>query len=213
MAVPIFSTDKTAIFHADPHAGNLLYDARTGDIAILDWALTEKVSVEERRRLAMLVLMTTLRDSDGIFEQIQMLSRGGARRKGRQAGLVRECIAAFIRRLPFLRIPGSNDVLDLLEQIAMKGVRLPAPLIMLRKVLFTLDGVQHDLGSPDINMVSIVARYATPRWLSSWDALGKPLSLKDWLTIESSALQYGGRVCWQKMQSLLEPSRATPKTA
>ena len=204
VAVPIFSTDRNAIFHADPHAGNLLYNERSGDIAILDWALTEKVSVEERRHLAMLVLMTTLRDSDGIFKHIQMLSRGGARRKNTQARIVRECIAHFIARLSFLGIPSSSDVLDLLEEIAMKGVRLPAPLIMLRKVLFTLDGVQHDLGSPDINMISIVARHATPRWLSSWDALGKPLSLTDWLTIEKSALGYGSRLCWQKVQSMLD---------
>jgi hypothetical protein len=107
-----------------------------------------------------------------------------------------------------MRIPGSNDVLSLLEEIAMKGIRLPAPLIMLRKVLFTLDGVQHDLGSPDINVISIVARHATPRWLSSWEALGKPLSLKDWLAIENSALRFGGRVCWQKFQTMLEDSRA-----
>jgi ubiquinone biosynthesis protein len=212
VAVPIFSTDRNAIFHADPHAGNLLYNERTGDIAILDWALTEKVSVEERRHLAMLVLMSTLRDSDAIFEQVQMLSRGGARRKGMQARIVRECIAHFNARLPFMRIPSSSDVLDLLEEIAMKGIRLPAPLIMLRKVLFTLDGVQHDLGIPDVNMISIVARHATPRWLSSWDALGKPLSLKDWLTVERSALGYGGRVCWQKVQSILETSGSN-KTA
>jgi ubiquinone biosynthesis protein len=207
VVVPVFSTDQNAIFHADPHAGNLLYDSRTGDIAILDWALTESVSVEQRRRLALLVLMTTLRDSDGIFKQIQLLSRGGARRKGTQARIVQECIDNFIGKLPFMRIPGSNDVLNLLEEIAMKGIRLPAPLIMLRKVLFTLDGVQHDLGSPDINMISIVARHATPRWLSSWASLGKPLSLKDWLTVETSALGFGGRVCWQKMRSMLQPSR------
>ncbi|HZQ70710.1 MAG TPA: AarF/UbiB family protein [Terriglobales bacterium] len=209
VAVPIFSTDRNAIFHADPHAGNLLYDSRTGDVVILDWALTESVSYEERRRLAMLVLMTALRDSDGIFKQVQMLSRGGTRRKGAQAALVRNCIHNFIAGLPFMRMPGSNDVLNLLEEIAMKGVRLPAPLIMLRKVLFTLDGVQHDMGSPDINMISIVARHATPRWLSSWTALGAPLSLKDWLTVEASALGYGGRVCWQKMQSVLKPTAST----
>jgi len=208
VVVPIFSTDCNAIFHADPHAGNLLYDKHTGEIVILDWALTESVSREERRHLAMLVMMTALRDSDAIFHEIQTLSRGGARRKGTQARLVQDCIRKFIAGLPFMRIPGSNDVLSLLEEIAMKGIRLPAPLIMLRKVLFTLDGVQHDLGSPDINVISIVARHATPRWLSSWEALGKPLSLKDWLAIENSALRFGGRVCWQKFQTMLEDSRA-----
>ena len=209
VAVPIFSTERTAMFHADPHAGNLLYDPHTGDLVILDWALTEHVSYEQRRHLAMMVLMTALRDPNAIFKEIQTLSRGGARRKGAQAKIVRCSIKTFIAGLPFMHIPGSNDVLNLLEEIAMKGVRLPAPLIMLRKVLFTLDGVQHDIGIQDVNMVSIVARHATPRWLSSWNALGQPLSFKDWLTVESSALGYGGRVCWQKLQSVLESSRRT----
>src|SRR5579871_4777182 len=44
VATPIFSTEKDALFHADPHAGNLLYDGRTNELVILDWALTERVS-------------------------------------------------------------------------------------------------------------------------------------------------------------------------
>ena len=203
LAVPIFSSERDAMFHADPHAGNLLYDKGSGNLAILDWALTERVSREERRHLAMLFLLTTLRDPDGIFGQIQALSRGGQRRKRSQAKIVRDCVENFITQLPLTRIPGGADALGLLEDIAMKGVRLPAPLIMLRKVLFTLDGVQHDIGDPEVNMISILARHATQRWLTSWKAFGSPLSLKDWLAVQSSTLFYGSRVCWQGAQGLL----------
>jgi ubiquinone biosynthesis protein len=206
LAVPIFSSEKDAMFHADPHAGNLLYDQRTGKLAILDWALTERVSREERQHLAMLFLLTALRDPDGIFKQIQALSRGGRRRKGSQAKIVRDCVERFIAQLPLTRIPGAADTLGLLEDIAIKGVRLPAPLIMLRKVLFTLDGVQHDIGDPEVSMMAILARHATQRWLTSWKAFGSPLSLKDWLAVEVSTLFYGSRVCWQGAQGLLDRS-------
>jgi len=208
LAVPIFSSEKDAMFHADPHAGNLLYDKRTGELVILDWALTEHVNVEERRHLALLFLFTALRDQSGIFEQIQALSRGGARRKGSQAKIIRHCVENFIGQLPLTRVPGAADALDLLENIAMKGVRLPAPLIMLRKVLFTLDGVQHDIGDPEVSMISVIARHATQRWLTGWNAFGSPLSLKDWLAVQSSTLFYGSRVCWQGAQALLERSRS-----
>jgi hypothetical protein len=96
-----------------------------------------------------------------------------------------------------------------LEQIAMKGVRLPAPLIMLRKVLFTLDGVQHDMGDPEVSMIAVMARQATQRWLTTWGSIGSPLSLKDWLAVQSSTFFYGGRVCWQGAQSLLDRSRSS----
>jgi len=208
LAVPLFSSENEAMFHADPHAGNLLYDNRTGQLVILDWALTERVSHEQRRHLAMLFLMTALRDPDGIVAQIRALSRGGARRKGSQVKLIRRAVDRFIAQLPLTRIPGAGDALDLLEDIALKGVRLPAPLIMLRKVLFTLDGVQHDIGDPDVSVVSILARHATPLWLSSWKAFGAPLSLRDWLAVEFSTLSYGGRLCWQGTQALLERARS-----
>jgi ubiquinone biosynthesis protein len=208
LAAPIFSAERDAMFHADPHAGNLLYDKKTGELVILDWALTERVSREERRHLAMLFLMTALRDPSGIVSQIQALSRGGARRKASQAKTVRSCVENFITQLPLTRIPGAADALALLEDIAIQGVRLPAPLIMLRKVLFTLDGVQHDIGGPEVNMISILARHATPRWLTSWKAFGAPLSLRDVLAVQSSTLSYGGRVCWQGAHALLDWSRS-----
>ncbi|MGA8069547.1 MAG: AarF/UbiB family protein, partial [Terriglobales bacterium] len=61
VAVPLLSSDKDAIFHGDPHAGNLLYDDRTGELTIIDWALRERLSREQRRHLALLFLMVTLR--------------------------------------------------------------------------------------------------------------------------------------------------------
>jgi len=208
LAVPIFSTEKNAMFHADPHAGNLLYDKRTGELVILDWALTERVSLEERRHLAMLFLLTALRDPDGIFNQIQLLSRGGAKRKQSQVKIIRDCVESFIAHLPLTRIPGAADAFDLLENIPLNGVRLPAPLIMLRKVLFTLDGVQHDIHGPEVSTVSIIARQATQRRLTSWQAFGSPHALRDWLTVQPSTLLYGSRVCWQGAQALLDRSRS-----
>ena len=95
LVAPLFSTEKDAMFHADPHAGNLLYDKRTGEVVILDWALTEHVNVEERRHLALLVLFTALRDSGGIFDQIQALSRGRARCKASQAKIIRDCVESL----------------------------------------------------------------------------------------------------------------------
>jgi ubiquinone biosynthesis protein len=213
LAVPLFSSEKEAMFHADPHAGNLLYDKRTRELVILDWALTERVSTEERRHLAMLFLLTVLRDPRGIFNQIQALSRGGTRRRIAQAKLIRACVNSFMAQLPLTRVPRPADTLDLLEDIAMQGVRLPAPLIMLRKVLFTLDGVQHDIGDPPVSMISIISRHAIGSWLTGGRTLSSPLSLKDWLAVQSSTLFYSSRVFWQGAQTLLDRSRPAAHSA
>ncbi len=42
IAVPLLASQEDAIFHGDPHAGNLLYDNRTGELTIIDWALRER---------------------------------------------------------------------------------------------------------------------------------------------------------------------------
>ena len=201
IAVPIFAAESQALFHADPHAGNLLYDDKTGELVILDWALTERVSREQRRRLGMLFVMAALRDPAGIRQQIEALSRRRRKIGARQARIIRECVDHFIAKLPLTRLPEAVDTTDLLEDIAFKGVRLPAPLIMLRKVLFTLEGVQHDLGAGEIGMASIMARQGLQRWLTSWASLGAPLSWRDWLGVEWSTLFLGSRLCRQAMNA------------
>jgi ubiquinone biosynthesis protein len=42
LAVPLFAPEQVAVFHADPHAGNLFCDERTGEVILLDWALTQR---------------------------------------------------------------------------------------------------------------------------------------------------------------------------
>ena len=44
IAAPLFAPGERSVFHADPHAGNLLYDQRTGELVLLDWALTESLT-------------------------------------------------------------------------------------------------------------------------------------------------------------------------
>ena len=197
VAVPLLARDDKAILHADPHAGNLLYDERTGDLVVLDWALTERLTREQRRHVALLAVMIGLRDPLGVCGEITALSIGGG-----HARMIRERVTRFIEQLPFTRLPGSLEAMRLLDQLALEGVRFPTPLMMFRKVLFTLDGILHDIGAP-VNMDRIIARELAKRWLSKWTAIGSPLSLMDWVAVQSSALLYSGRLWVQWAQAAL----------
>ncbi len=195
IAVPLFGSEEKAMFHADPHAGNLLYDERTGELILLDWALTERLSRAQRRHLAILALMIGLRDPVGVCRQIHALS--GVRRNPRQERIIRECVTRFIDQLPFTHLPGVVDALRLLDRIVLDGIRFPASLLMLRKVLFTLDGILHDIGAPDVLMERVLAHDLMQRWMTNSAPLGSPLSLTDWFAVQSSALFYGSRVWLQ----------------
>ena len=197
VAVPLFSAENKALFHADPHAGNLLYDESTGELVILDWALTEHVTREQRRRIGILFAAAALRDPAAMREQIEALTRRNRKISVRQAKVIRQCVGQFIEKLPFTRLPQAAETTDLLEEIAFKGVRLPRALVMLRKVLFTLDGIQHDLGAGEIGIAAVMSRQAVQTWLSRWGNLGSPLTWRDWLSLEWSSLFLGTRLCWQ----------------
>ncbi len=199
LAVPIFAAQDRALFHADPHAGNLLYDNKTGQLVILDWALTERVTREQRRHMGILFAMAALRDPVGIRREIEALSRSRRKLGVRQAKVIRQCVERFIEKLPFTRLPRAAETTDLLEDIAFKGVRLPRALVMLRKVLFTLDGIQHDLGAGEAGIASAMSRQALQTWFSRWGSLGAPLTWRDWLSLEWSTLFLGSRLCWQAM--------------
>jgi ubiquinone biosynthesis protein len=193
VAVPLFARGERSVFHADPHAGNLLYDQRTGELALLDWALTESLTRDERRHVAMLALMLGLRDPVGVCGEIEALALG-RRLNPAHRGFMRDLVDGFIGQLPFTRLPSSMDAMRLLDRLALEGIRFPSGLMMFRKVLFTLDGILHDIGAAGLRMDAVLARHMLAR---------SPLSVLDWIGVEASALLYGGRVWVQWAQAAL----------
>jgi ubiquinone biosynthesis protein len=215
IAVPLFTSAGDMLFHADPHAGNLLYDPHSEELVILDWALTEHLGRVQRRHLAMLFLMIVLRDPVGACDAILALSPHEKGRAKVKARIVRKNVMAFLDQLPVKHFAGAVDAMSLLETIAFEGVRLPASLVMFRKALFTLDGILHDIDAPDFSMESVMARHLIRNWIGNWKAIGSPLSLEDWLHVECSALLFPGRLWVRgaeavlKKKDLLKPAGTT----
>jgi ubiquinone biosynthesis protein len=193
VAVPLFARGERSIFHADPHAGNLLYDKRTGELVLLDWALTESLTRAQRRHVAIMALMLGLRDPVGVYGEIEALALG-RRLDPAQRSFMRDHVDRFIGELPLARLPSSMDAMRLLDRLALEGIRFPSGLMMFRKVLFTLDGILHDIDAPNLRMDLILARHMVAR---------SPLSLIDWIGVEASALLYGGRLWVQWAQAAL----------
>ena len=216
VAVPLLSAEENAIFHGDPHAGNLLYNNRTGDLVILDWALRERLSRDQRRHLALLFLMVGLRDPVGTATEILALAQeniGSASPRGQMIG---EAVGRFLDELPVTHLPSGVDAMRLLERIAFKGVKFPAPLIMLSKVMFTLNGVLGDIGGSDAGTGFSVSRHVAQHWLSHRKAFRSPLMSKDLITLQCSALLYTTRLwlrCEQTLLNRLLPAGATTSLA
>jgi ubiquinone biosynthesis protein len=200
IAVPLLTPGTNGMFHADPHAGNLLYNKRTKILTLLDWALTGHVSEEHRRRFALLFLMVLLRDADGTCRAIDSLSVGGKKRGADKARVIRKQVTDFFSERPLVWIPRAADIVDLLEQIAWQGVRLPDQLIMLRKVLFTLDGILHDIAGPSERIELVLLQRLLQRWIESLTSIGWPLSARDWIGVYRSVILYPSRLAIATLQ-------------
>jgi len=204
VAVPLFSPSEYSLFHADPHAGNLLYNGRTGELIIIDWALRERLDREQRRQLALLFLTVVLRDPVGAANAITALAEQRVRRSSRQSEVIRDQVRHFLDALPLTRLPSATDAMQLLEDVAFQGIRFPAPLIMLSKVLFTLDGILEDIGGDRASMGMVMARHIARLRLTHPTAFRSPLTAADWVTVQCSALLYSSRLWIKGEQAILD---------
>jgi ubiquinone biosynthesis protein len=187
VAAPIFSEYETAVFHADPHAGNILYDEGTNELVFLDWALTGRLSREDRRSAAFLIAGMSLRDADTVRRAIRALSRGAAPDK---LEIIDRSVDQFFASLPFAASLGAMDAMELLDRIGVEGVRFPGELVLIRKVLFTLDGVLHDITGGEIRIDTIVTRDFVGRCLKRLGTLPPPFKPADYLALQKTALRY-----------------------
>jgi ubiquinone biosynthesis protein len=204
VAVPLLAAEEDAIFHGDPHAGNLLYNNRTGELTIIDWALRERLSHDQRRHLALLFLMVTLRDPVGTCNEVLALTQQHIRSASPRGRMISELVTRFLGELP--AVPSGVDAMVLLERIAMKGIKFPGPLIMLSKVMFTLDGILGDVGgsSKGMGFGLTIARHVAQHWIKNRKEFRSPLKTRDWITLQCSALLYGSRLWLRGEQAILD---------
>lgn len=190
IADPILSNEEDAVFHADPHAGNLLYDEANDELIVLDWALTGRLSREERRQLIRLMVMMTFRDANGVRKAIHALCRGATGSRQDPVATVDRCVDRFFKSLPLVCSLGAIDAMKLLDQIGMEGVHFPASLVLIRKALFTLDGVLRDVAGEDLRLDAIVTREFMERWFRNLGRLPGPFQLADLAAAERSIFLY-----------------------
>jgi predicted unusual protein kinase regulating ubiquinone biosynthesis (AarF/ABC1/UbiB family) len=187
IAVPFFAWEDTVLFHADPHAGNLLYDEPNRELVVLDWALAEQLDRESRRQLVLLAAMTILRDREGVSSAIEALARD---RGAETTAVIRRHVEGLFAKCPKGQAPGVLDAMMLLDAIALDGVHFPPALFLFRKVLFTLEGVLHDVAGHDVRIDQVVVREFLARAAASFGLFHAPLKGSDFLKIERDALWY-----------------------
>ena len=110
-------------------------------------------------------------------------------------------------------MPSGADAMRLLERVAIRGIKFPGSLIMLSKVMFTLEGILGDIVGSDTGMGFTLARHVAQHWLANRSAFRSPLRTRDWLTLQCSALLYTSRLVGAMGASDAEPLPYTQHAA
>jgi ubiquinone biosynthesis protein len=139
----LFHPSEAALFHADPHAGNLFYCSDKDELGLLDWGLSCTLQRSHRRELVQLILSFILHDQTRACNAVYNLV--GAKLTSAQKITIKEKVADVFGKLPTFPLVRLEPLTNLLDELILEGVRFPAELLMFRKSLFTLLGVLHDV--------------------------------------------------------------------
>jgi len=178
LCVPLFAESEQALFHGDPHAGNILIiqkdDPDRFDLVLLDWTLAAHLTKTQRVQVMELMLGIMKNDSRTLYDVIESLTVVTERDGMNQHNL--------IERIKKLLVSGEYHCCDLLkksflllETMTLEGVVFPSELILFRKSFFTLEGVINDI-STDFSMGRAMELYLARLLLKEM-----PLRFGNWI--------------------------------
>jgi ubiquinone biosynthesis protein len=141
ICIPLFATEDDALFHGDPHAGNIFVEmlgGREPGLVLLDWTLAGHLPRSTRGRIVDLMRGVILGDARLISRAVSALTAGTAAPSS--ADMLFGLLSGILPTLDQQHDP-LNRAFRLLEQLALNGVLFPGELILFRKAFFTLEGV------------------------------------------------------------------------
>ncbi len=191
---PMWSADAASLFHADPHAGNLmaLHDSALG---ILDWSLTGRLRTADRECVVQALLGGWTLDAGRVCRAVAGLTEGSV-----DDSAVRAAVGDSLRRVRGGMMPGMAWLVALMDGVAGSGgVRFGTDLLMFRKSLLTLEGVLSDV-SEDCWVDGVLAR-------AGMEQLGREWPMR--MTSTPFAPRFGTHVSTADLWSLMWSGPAT----
>jgi ubiquinone biosynthesis protein len=211
IAQPLWSTTSAALFHADPHAGNLLV---TGDgrLAILDWSLVGVLDDREREVMGQILLGALTLDTRSVIDALRALTE----QVGDDVALER-VVHGAMHGVSQGRFPGLGWLMALLDEAVRRAqIRAGADLLMFRRMLLMLEGVVADVtGGDGLSLDALLIPWFVRRLAGEWPvrafaspcsrAFGTRLSNADLMRLALSLPWTTARVGLQWWQEMLTP--------
>ncbi len=159
---PIFAENEPALFHGDPHAGNILMPAEEKNgglrIALLDWSLAGYLTRQVRVKIVRLIRGIIADDAAQITRCLLDLAETGAHEGRLSRTALWRNVSRWIETPEYAHFSLMCKAFWLLEQLSYEGVVFAPDLMLFRKAIFTLEGVLFDL-YPRFNLDTVVFKY------------------------------------------------------
>lgn len=173
LAQVFFSPEDSAIFHADPHAGNLLA-TRDERVAVLDWSLVGELSRATRAQMVQIVLGAMLFDASRVARAVAALSESQPSEPALR-GEIDRWLGVLWPGVP----PTMEWMMSLLDGVVLRaGARFPSNLLLFRKGLGMLRDVVRDFAPAcriELVLAAALARQLAIEWPRRW--LAGPLAV------------------------------------
>ena len=146
------------VYHADPHAGNVLL-TRDGRLALIDFGLLGRLDDDTRRGLSLLLLALAQNRADDVADLIVSLSLSGL--KSNEAGFlhdVRRKLPRFHWR-PLSGIRAGESLADLQRIALQHAIALPTSFALVGKTLAQADSIARVL-DPDLDPIGLIEEEA-----------------------------------------------------
>lgn len=151
---------ELGLFHADPHAGNLIM-TDAGAIGLFDWGLAGELLESDRRHIASILKAVISLDFEQLIDALIGMGEEEGKDLAREA--VRKELSAVIALIKRGKAePDKKPSLHQLFEACLRGaarleLKVPEGLLMMAKSLITIEGLAKGL-DPDVSL----ARAATP---------------------------------------------------
>ena len=173
IARPFWMSETWAIFHGDPHGGNIFLDDK-GRIVPLDWSLAVELPKNDRVAILQLLMGGLRMDEKAIAQALAQL---GLSTDDNKLAAASNWAVAQIRQGNF---PGFDWCLAVLDHaVEFGGLRLRAELALFRKALFALLALVEDI-APNASSDAVVVGAGLARLASEWPsrAFSNPFTRK-----------------------------------
>lgn len=162
ICIPLFWKGDHALFHGDPHAGNIYLrednSADRYDVVLLDWTLAGNLSRAQRLQIMQLLVGVLKNNSLDITRVIERLTDDRLDNGPASFQMILMAVEKLLNHQQWSSRDPLAKVFRLLEHTAMLGVAFPSELVLYRKAFFTLEGVLNDI-SPAFSMASSLEQY------------------------------------------------------